>query len=370
MRPGLVPATWRALCDDEVRAVLGSYARRLGAGTTTARVLWHSPRPMSAAGLVDVGGTSVFVKRHDAHLRSAASLRCEHRLAAHLRCRGVEVPQVVAADDGSTVVEMAGARYEVIERAPGVDLYAEVPSWHPYASVGHAAAAGAALARFHDAAAGFDAPARPFGPLVTSTVLARAPDPAAALDRLLCARPRLGAVLDRTGVLSDVRRHCVPALQRAGRVLRRLPRGWGHGDWHPSNLTWRGRGPDAGVAAVLDLGLANRTAAVHDVAVALERSFVPWLAPPGSRPADLEGVDAFMDGYRAGSRSLVMDGRDVAEVLPACHVEYALSEVEYFAAVAGSDADAALAATDYLVGHCRYFEDEEGAELLAHLCDR
>jgi Ser/Thr protein kinase RdoA (MazF antagonist) len=367
MGTSLVPATWPALDDAEVQEVLAGYVGCLGPGVATARPVWHSPRPMSAGGLVEVGTTTVFVKRHDPRVRSIASLRTEHRLAAHLRRRGVAVPKVVVADDGSTVAQVAGGLYEVFARARGEDLYAEVPSWHPYASTRHAAAAGSALARFHVAAAGFDAADRAFGPLVSSVVLAGSSDPGAALDRLLEARPALAAALDRAGAAGAVHRHCVPALERASRVLRHRPRGWAHGDWHPSNLTWWGRGPTASVAEVLDLGLSNRTAAVHDVAVALERSFVPWLSGPGTRLADVDGVDAFLEGYGV-RRSWGAGGwRDVADVLPACHVEYALSEVEYFATVAGSDADAALAANDYLIGHCRYFEEGEGAALLEHL---
>jgi Ser/Thr protein kinase RdoA (MazF antagonist) len=368
MRPGLVRATWPALDDAEVREVLRVYTRRLGPEVANARVVWHSPRPMSAAGLVEIEGTTVFVKRHHPRVRSTASLLTEHRLAAHLQRRGVSVPRVVATNNGSTVAEIAGARYEVTEKARGVDFYAEMPSWSPYGSSGHAAAAGAALARFHAAAATFEAAPRPFGPLMTSVALAEAARPGAALRRLLAARPALRAALERVGARSALDRHCVPALERASRVLRRWPPCWGHGDWHPSNLMWSDRDATAAVVAVFDLGLANRTAAVHDVAVAIERSFVPWLSTPGRRKADLDGVDAFLDGYRGAKGPWdEASRRDIADVLPGCHVEYALSEVEYFAAVVGSETDAALAADDYLVGHCRYFEAEEGTELLGHL---
>ncbi|MGH8981309.1 MAG: phosphotransferase enzyme family protein [Acidimicrobiales bacterium] len=370
MGTALVAATWPALEDAEVRGVLSAYRERLGPEVARAHVVWHSPRPMSSAALVEAGEATVFVKRHHPAVRTRASLRTEHLLAGHLRRRGVAVPEVLAKDDGSTVTETSGARYEVHARADGADLYAQVPSWRPYAHAAHAGAAGAALARFHAAAADFDAPPRPFGPLVTSLALAGAPDPSAALAGLLARRPALAGALDRLDAARGVARHCLPALARASRVLAPLPRRWAHGDWHPSNLTWSGGGPTSGVVGVLDLGLANRTAPLHDVAVAIERSCIGWLVDDGAPRVDLAAVDALLDGYAAVRPRAAADWRSLADVLPACHVEYALSEVEYFATVVGSEADAALAANDYLVGHCRYFEEGDGAALLEHLCAR
>jgi len=378
-RPGLVhgmdgslaPSAWPPLDDTEVRDLLGAYRHCLGPAVTTARLLWHSPRPMSTAGLVGVGSTTVFVKRHHAAVRSAASLHTEHALAAHLRRHGVRVPEILVADDGSTVRSMARsgvfAHYEAQRLASGIDLYAEVPSWHPYSTPDHARAAGVALARFHLAASDFDAPARAPGPLMTSMMLAAAREPRAALARLLTVRPHLATALIRHGATDGLTADCLPALVRASRALRDLPRRWGHGDWHPSNLTWSDPGPSARVVGAFDLGLANRTAHVHDIAVALERSCVDWLATGGAPTADLTAVDAFLDGYAAERPGAVAEWPALADVLPACHIEYALSEVEYFSAVTGNETDAALAANDYLIGHCRYFTGGDGAELLEQL---
>ncbi len=363
----LVPATWPPLQDAEVRDVLAAYATRLGPAVGAATVRWHSPRPMSAAGLVDVGAATVFVKRHHRAVRSIASLRTEHALAAHLRRRAVRVPEVVVADDGATVRQLGDWRYEVHRLADGVDLYADVPSWRPYATAAHARAAGRALASVHAAAADFRARARPFGPLVTSMALAAARDPGEALARLFGSRPGLAAALARHGATDGLAADCLPALERASRALRALPRHWGHGDWHPSNLTWTGHGPSAAVVGVLDLGLANRTAHVFDLALAIERTGVDWLAVDGAPTVDLGAIDALLEGYAAVRPLSAAEWRALGDVLPACHVEYALSEVTYFATVVRDEADTALAANGYLVGHCRYFADGEGAALLAHL---
>ena len=49
------------------------------------------------------------------------------------------------------------------------------------------------------------------------------------------------------------------------------------------------------------------------------------------------------------------------------HVEYALSEVEYFHAVVRSPANAALAYEGYLLGHLEWFAGAAGARLVAEV---
>ena len=46
----------------------------------------------------------------------------------------------------------------------------------------------------------------------------------------------------------------------------------------------------------------------------------------------------------------------LAELLPVVHLEYALSEIEYFADVVRSAPNADLSYETYLIGHTRWFE--------------
>ncbi len=87
----------------------------------------------------------------------------------------------------------------------------------------------------------------------------------------------------------------------------------------------------------MDLGLANRTFAAHDLAVAIERSAVAWLdlADTGRADADIPAVDALLDGYDAVRPLTQAELEALPRLLPVIHVEYALSEVEYFASVVG-----------------------------------
>lgn len=363
----LVEPDWAPLTDDEVRAVLVHYPQPGSARPgTEAAITWHSPRPMSSAALVRWAGATVFVKRHDQRVRTPAQLAVEHGFAGHLRAAGVPVTAVLRTARGDSTLTRGKAVYEVHEAAAGVDLYRDAMSWTPFTSLGHAWAAGAALARLHEAAAGFDQPARAPGVLMSSCDVITARDPAEQVRRLLGERPGLARYMAQRHWEDDLARYHVPVSRRVGPLLGALPPQWGHGDWHPSNLTWTSAGADAGVAEVLDLGLANRTFAAHDLAVALERSTVSWLdlAETGHAEADLDAVRALLDGYEATRRLDELELAALAELLPVAHLEYALSEIEYFADVVRSLDSADLAYDVYLIGHTRWFDDQDGSLLI------
>ena len=383
MGKNLVEPDWSPLSRDEVSAVLAQFttpatgqARSPGAGPDDAGggtvVTWRSPRPMSAAALVNRGGGAVFVKRHHTRVRSAAQLAAEHAFAAHMAAHGVPVPAVRRTLAGATTLAGDDFVYEVHEVAPGLDLYREAMSWTPFTSLGHARAAGAALARFHQAAAGFRHPARAPGVLTNSCAVIAAADPLAEVDAMAGQRPGLGRYLGARDWRDDFARHLLPAIHRAAPLLAALEPQWGHGDWHPSNLTWDSPAPDGQVAAVFDFGLANRTFAVHDLAIALERSAVGWLelTETGRAGADLSAISALLDGYESVRPLSPAEAAALAEVVPVVHVEYALSEIEYFADVVHSPANADLAYDTYLIGHARWFAEPAGSAMLGRLRQR
>src|SRR5579875_1232170 len=115
----LVAPDWPVLTDEEARWVSARWA--LGDDPDVPPVVvWRSPRPLSAAGLVRVAdGRVVFVKRHDPRVRSVESLDCEHRFARHLRERGITVPEVLTTPDGVSAVAVAeSARTALAHPAP------------------------------------------------------------------------------------------------------------------------------------------------------------------------------------------------------------------------------------------------------------
>ena len=369
-RDELTEADWAPLRVDEVREVLA----RLGPSSSTTalsdpQIEWWSPRPMSAAALVRQGDREIFVKRHHVAVRGADRLRVEHRFADHLRRRGQRVARVLHDDEGDTVLRRGDFLYEVHEKAPGTDLYRETPSWHPYLSRSHARSAGRVLARLHAAARDFAEAASAPGVLTDSSEVLRARDPVVALRHLISSRPALERALAPRDLRGDVATHLARPLARAAASLRAVPPQWGHGDWHPSNLTWTSAGARAQVAGVFDLALANRTSAVYDLAVALERSVVDWLDldHDGVTRADLVMADALLDGYESVRALEEVERSALADVLPVAHVAFALSEVEYFAEVVRSPGNTDLAYDGYLIGHTRWFSEGPGEELLAHL---
>jgi Ser/Thr protein kinase RdoA (MazF antagonist) len=364
----LAEPDWPPLTDQELAAVLAGQRDTLGGAGRRPAVLWRSPRPMSAAALVRLGSMTVFVKRHHISVRNPGQLAAEHAFAGHLRTHGQPVPAVLRGPDGQSVLQRGEFCYEVLEAAAGVDLYRDAVSWSPYLSLGHAYAAGAALARLHVAAADFARPARAAAVLMNSCQVIGAPDPLAELDRLISSRPAVAAYLAGRPWPRDLAGVLAPLIRLAAPRLATVPGQWAHGDWHPSNLTWTSAAPDARVAGVFDLGLANRTSAVHDLALALERAVVSWLdlAETGAAQADLAAAAVILDGYQTVRQLTGAEAAALPAVLPVVHLEYALSEVDYFTGVVNSPPNAGLA-YEYLVGHARWFGQPDGAALLGFL---
>lgn len=369
MNGGLEPPDWPPLEVAEVGALLVDY----GLSGDEPRILSYSPRPFSAAGVVEFGGRRLFVKRHHRAVRDAAGLGEEHGFLDYLAGRGAAVPRVLRTTTGASAVERGNWCYEVHSVAEGLDLYGEALSWTPFRTVAHARSAGAALGRLHRTAEGYGAPARPPRPLVASFSLWRVDDRAAALEAFLDARPALAA----DQVTRSSARRALALLEPWGAALHALVPElaplWTHNDLHPSNLLWSDAGPTAQAVAVIDFGLADRTTAVHDLALAIERSLVGWLkldfacGEEDRVPVQLDQLAALLEGYEQARPLSAAERAALAPALALCHFEYALSEADYFLSALGSAAKARLASVDYLLGHARWLAGPGREKLLAPL---
>jgi len=362
MGTDLETPTWRPITLAEAAHVLAAYP---GTGRLE-RLDWHSPRPFSSATLAQTGTGRLFLKRHHRSLRDIAGLADEHAFIAHLANAGVPVAEVLRTDAGYSAVATGEWTWEVHREAGGSDLYRDRPSWTPYLSLDHARAAGATLARLHHAAGHFAAPARPAAPLVTSLTILTAADPILGAEAYVAARPALAAYLaDKDWRATLARLFDLLDADRLSPALRSEPAIWTHNDWHPSNLTWTS---DGDVACVFDFGLSDRTCALHDLATALERSAVRWLELGQGHDATIgepATARALLSGY-AEVRPLGRRERELlAALLPLVHVEFALSEADYFHGVVGRSADADLAWFGYLIGHAEWFLTAPGRALLA-----
>jgi Ser/Thr protein kinase RdoA (MazF antagonist) len=351
-----VPADWPPLTLPEVAPVLAEF------GLTAVAITWHSPRPLSSAALVATTGRTVFVKRHNATVRTPAGLAEEHGFSAHLRSYGLPVPRVLSTERSGRAVLRDGWTWEVHERGEGRDLYRETQSWQPFSSVTHAIEAGRVLGRLASAGEAYDAPPRRPQPLVGSWTAIRRPDLQAGLEDFVAARPSLAAFVAGR----DWRGACDEALGplhgRLRPYLDELPPGWTHGDGHASNLLWHQGGE---VASVLDLGLADRTTPLFDLATAIERNAVAWLHPEPTARRDL--VEGLVCGWVDARGLTELEAEALPALLPLAHVEFALSEVDYYAGATGSPANAEVAWSGYLLGHARWFTRPHGIELLDQL---
>lgn len=362
MGTDLEPPQWPAITPAEAEQLLA----RFPAAGALEQLGWHSPRPFSSATLAHTSTGALFLKRHHHRLRTPQQLGDEHTFLAHLAAHGQPVAELLATETGATALQLGDWTWEVHRKAPGIDLYRDRQSWTPFLSHAHARAAGAALARLHDSAEGFASPARPPQPLVTSLTILPAADPLAAAAAYVEARPALAAYLaDKPWQAVLGRVFAEHGLAAWAPELAAQPPLWTHNDWHPSNLLWS---EDDRVATILDFGLSDRTCALHDLATALERTAVRWLEfEPGrySGVAESDQARALLEGYAAVRPLRPADRTLLARLLPLVHVEFALSEVDYFAGVAAKPAIADLAWHDYLIGHADWFLGEPGHALLA-----
>jgi Ser/Thr protein kinase RdoA (MazF antagonist) len=411
MGTGLTAPDWPNLQPGEISELLAHFPLLRGAG----RIEWHSPRPFCAAARVHTSDGEVFVKRHHQRVRDIPSLLEEHRFIEHLRSRGISVPSVLGDRDGRTAIAVDQWTFEVHALAPGVDAYRDTQSWMPARSVTHALSLGRALARLHLAADGYAAPARAPSPLLASFDIVGADALGPALERYVARRPAVAEFLAGAGGLAPIQEALGPLHASLRPLLRDFPPLWVHNDWHASNLFWTDRSDEARVRAVIDFGLCNLGCAAVDLATALERNTISWLnlgddaaasaATTGRVTRDgkpwggvtrgaitwdnagqtasgngemtkggvthggvtignLELAQAVLDGYCSVRHLSAAEREALPLLMPLAHVEYALSEVDYFHGVVANDANARLAYPKFLLGHVRWFAGRHGREYL------
>jgi len=365
----LVPPDWPALTLAELDALLANFPAHAG----PIQILSRSPRPFSAASVVSTPAGRIFVKRHHRTVRDREALLEEHRFLTHLHAKGAPVPRILADRSGQTAFQLGDSTYELHEAPSATDLYGQAVSWTPFRTAAHARSAGQALARLHLASQGFNAPARQPRPLVASFSIFAAPDPYAAMERYLAARPALAASPAVRVAAKLAVQLLLPFHAQLQPLLSDLAPLWTHNDFHASNLLWTGSAADARAACIIDFGLADRTNAVHDIAHAIERNIVEWLALvrhpnlPNEVPVHLNHLHALLDGYESIRPLTAAEAAALVPMTALCHAEFALSEADYFLGILHSPAQARMAWDGYLLGHARWFRSAGSHRLLEAL---
>jgi Ser/Thr protein kinase RdoA (MazF antagonist) len=368
MRGDAEAAVWPRLRPEEVEHVLAQF----DIPCAGARLSWHSPRPLSAAAIVQLSGGALFVKRHSRRVRNAAQLEEEHRFSQHLLAHGAAVTRVLQSAHGRSAFADGEWTYEVHDLGVGVDLYGAAVSWAPFTSHHHAVSAGGALAAMHGASRTYAASPRSAAVLISNDAVIRVADPLEAVRDWIETSPALDDYLRKRPWRDDLARALAPFHGHYLDASASLEPLWTHNDWHASNLLWSDSSPLADVRTILDFGLSDRTTAIYDLATAIERNTIPWLDIQAERPgaADLGLVDGLLSGYLARAPLGAAERSALVAILPIVHVGYALSEIEYFYGVTHAPQDADLAYDAFLLGHCRWFERAEGQALLAHMRER
>lgn len=364
MNDDIVLPDWPALTMEELQRVLAHYPL----SGQIQEIIWHSPRPFSAGCVVQTSTARLFVKRHHVAIRSCDDLVHEHRFIAHLHNNGIPTSTLLATDDGHTACTDTQWTYEVFSVSTGIDVYRDALSWTPFKHDAHAFSAGRALAQLHVAARDYDAPARKPVHLCDSFSIVGSTDIAQAMQQAVDQDPALQSWLDGRAWQDDIAQFVQPLHTELLPFLDGLAPLWTHNDWHASNLLWSNPTEDAQVHAVIDFGLSNQTCALRDLALAIERNVIRWLdIGKTERIVARSQLSALLDGYT----SIVPLSREewlaLAALLPLAHVEFALSELSYFHGITHASANATLAWDGFLIGHARWFADDEGQAVLAYL---
>jgi len=299
--------------------------------------------------------------------RCATGRGCARNIASWSICG--TVPLVFADIRGKTAVVAGEWTYEVHAVPAGIDLYEDAISWTPFRCAEHARATGREMARLHLAAEGYDAPPRAGRALVPGFSIYAQADAGAAFDGYVGARPAVREYLEQRDCREKALELLAPFHAELLPLLPGLAPLWTHNDLHASNLFWSEAGAGADVTAAIDFGLCDRTNAVHDVAHAIERSIVDWLAlvndpaHPEKVAVHFDHLRALLDGYELVRPLSVVAARALAPMLALGHAEFALSETDYFLSVLHSREKAWFACEGYLVLHARWWRGE-GARLL------
>ena len=354
---------WPPISLDFARRVLQNFT--LG---PALQILSVSPRPFSSASLVLTASGPVFLKRYSTLVRTPQDLEEEHRFIDHLAAAQFPVPHILRDRNNRTAIELPDANInwccELQSVPTGVDLYCDAISWTPLISLTHARSAGELLGRFHLVAQSFSTPRRSTRQLVSSFAIFASCDPLTALQKFLSTRPQLSAYIASSNQTEEAFALLAPFHQRLLPLLPLLNSQWTHNDWHASNLLWHNDSADAAI----DFGLADRTTAIHDLALAIERNCIEWLSlgKLSPLPTHLNHAHALIRGYASTRPFTHSEAAALAPMLALCHAEFALSEADYFLTVLNSAPKAHLAIDGYLLGHAQWFASPQAQPSCTH----
>lgn len=362
-------------------------------------ILWHSPRPFSSALLVRVSAPEsqqkhemmhvqdassiqssllnldteqmqqqsheYFIKRSHHSFRSVEDLVEEHHFIQFLAQQGVAVPEVLLTQHQQSAVLIDQWVYEVHKKANGLDLYVDHLSWKPFFYPEHAAQAGYTLAKIHQVSARYPVQTeRSARYLVSNQRLLQSDHLSEAIQQRIQQSPALLQFFSEHPLNPIFLKELDQTHQNIKKHFQAEPKIWTHNDLHASNLLWSDATAQAQIRTVIDFGLCDYTCAIYDLAVTIERNFIDWLALEHSQQisVDESGLSAFLKAYFSISKA-IHHPAILAELLKIVHIDFALSELEYFLAITRNIQHAHAAYEDWLIGHFNWFQGQQGQQL-------
>ena len=346
--------------------VLQAYYKELNG---SIKITWQSPRPFSSAILLDVDNQSFFIKRSHISFRSVNDLKDEHKIIAALNMQHISVPDVLKTLSGETAIQIDDWVYEVHKKSEDLDLYAEQLSWKPFFSTSHARSAGVALGQLHNASKHYkNNTPRQTKYLISNQQLLESPNIIEAIQNKIKRSVGLHQYFKDNPLNEDVLKQIAYFHSQIRDSLNQQPKIWTHNDFHASNLLWKKDLTDTYVGTIIDFGLSNLNCAAYDVATAIERNFIDWLAIYESQKIQIDwaGIRTFIQGYCSNIETLE-PLHLVPELLRVVHLDFALSELEYFIEITGNLKHADAAYCDWFVGHTQWFSQEQGQKFIHDL---
>ncbi|MCH4249094.1 MAG: phosphotransferase [Acinetobacter populi] len=364
MGTDLEPKDWVNISAEDLKRIQPYYPVLQG----EMDIIWHSPRPFSSASIIRSAQGEFLLKRSHHSFRSVADLQQEHHFIAHLARKGVAVPQIFSNAQGQTATALDDWIYELHEKVAGEDIYADQQSWKSFFVAQHALQAGKALAHLHVAAVDFlPDQSRTTQYLISNQKIIESPSILQDFADRIQQSPALSEYFEKCPVSDDFLALLLRLQQPLLAQFPKFKKIWTHNDLHASNLLWRNGSDQAEVAAVIDFGLTDLTSIPYDIAVAIERNFIDWLALDQGNDLhiDVEGLCAFIRGYaQTGENLAQLDF--VPDILPLAHIDFALYELEYFVGITRNETHA-KAAYAYLIEHTYWFVSAQGQDFLAQL---
>lgn len=398
---------WPAISDADLTHLFNHLARRSQVAGEP-RVTRSSDRPMASAALASLpDGSEIFVKRYSPALITSEQLEAKHGYVNRLVDLGFPTVQFLNFDDDSTIFDDGRWLYEANPKAPGEDRYRELTSWLPPKTRAEMVEIGRIAGRLRELSDEIpivDLPAsrggssdETAGSAVRDRLPGRGrppslgweqtpdqrrdqlPGPGLArsntayqtkvrlllgepsdddVDAWLAAHPGVRSYLEKTG------RDFAADLRLASPFADRLaelgsgPQAWTHGDLHASNTLWRGDQ----ITSVIDFGLAWPNPPLLDLAMAIERHAIDWLAITAGdgeawRP---EAVDDVIGGYRRTYPLPAAEGEVLADLVACCQVEFALTNIEYASLAPVDPSVADWSYEVYFRDHLRWFGTDAG----------